>query len=163
MCITKTFRGFSLRGDPWNGPGGNNGWTGCQNHFYGPKNRKHRCVLRILPGSEISGNGVFRRRSHGYLRKISGGWQGKNILQSLETVIRNGKKALFIGTGCKVAAAINHLKGKELDQSLLYTIDLICYGVPPVKTYTDFVSKLKRKYLSIQVGRQMPHLSLQGQ
>ena len=87
----------------------------------------------------------------------------KNILQSLEIVIRNGKKALFIGTGCKVAAAINHLKGKELDQSLLYTIDLICYGVPPVKTYTDFVSKLKRKYLSIQVGRQMPHLSLQGQ
>lgn len=55
--------------------------------------------------------------------------------------IDNGTNVLFIGTPCQVASVKNFLKTKD---ELLYTIDLICHGVPSLsllKKHVDRVTK----------------------
>lgn len=49
----------------------------------------------------------------------------------LRTDLKEGRNVLFIGTPCQVAAAKRTFKNTEN----LYTIDLICHGVPSVETF----------------------------
>ena len=53
-----------------------------------------------------------------------------NCWSLLRADLKEGKKVLFIGTPCQVAAARRAFKKAEN----LYTIDLICHGVPSVDT-----------------------------
>lgn len=60
--------------------------------------------------------------------------------------LADGKTVLFSGTPCYVCAMkmfTKHLKNKEN----LYTIDLICHGVPSPKVYHKYL-----QYLEKQVG-----------
>lgn len=58
-------------------------------------------------------------------------------LGSLRSDIKKGLKVLFIGTPCQVAAARRAVKNAEN----LYTIDLICHGVPSQLMLKDSLPK----------------------
>lgn len=60
-----------------------------------------------------------------------------NIWNLLRADLKEGKKVLFIGTPCQVAAAKRAFKKAEN----LYTIDLICHGVPSVDTLKKSLPK----------------------
>lgn len=65
---------------------------------------------------------------------------GNSYKQALER-LKDGKKVLFSGTPCQVAAMKSFMKGK--DTSKLILVDVVCHGVPsPVfwKSYIDLLS-----------------------
>lgn len=51
--------------------------------------------------------------------------------------LRDGKKVLFVGLPCQVAAVINFCGASEA----LYTIDLICHGTPSPKLLSAFLKE----------------------
>lgn len=63
------------------------------------------------------------------------GFSYKNIKKDLA----EGKKVLFIGTPCQVAGLRSYLQ-KEYEG--LFTIDLVCHGVPSQRLLVDHVSSL---------------------
>ncbi len=59
-----------------------------------------------------------------------------------------GRETLYIGTPCQIDGLL-HFLGKRYDN--LYTVDIICHGVPPYKYLQDYVKALnfKEKITSI--------------
>lgn len=51
----------------------------------------------------------------------------RECLKDIKKELRQGKKVLFIGTPCQVAAVKSVVGNND---SNLYTVDLICHGVP---------------------------------
>ena len=64
--------------------------------------------------------------------------------------LQQGKTVLFSGTPCQIAGLKNYLK-KEYDN--LYTIDLICHGVPSQKMFLDYVATLSSEKIEDFVFR----------
>lgn len=58
------------------------------------------------------------------------------IISAIRTDLECGKKVLFSGTSCQVAA-IKGLFGK--DYSNLICIDIVCHGVPSPKVFRDYI------------------------
>lgn len=58
------------------------------------------------------------------------------IYKRLKDFLKNGKKVLFIGLPCQVAAVKNYVGLSLLDS--LYTVDLICHGSPSPKLLSYF-------------------------
>lgn len=52
----------------------------------------------------------------------------KNVYRDIIQYLRSGRKVLFVGTPCQVAA-LRMVVGNDADQ--LLTVDLLCAGVPP--------------------------------
>ena len=71
------------------------------------------------------------------LEKLKGSKYVQSNISDVYTLIRkdlkNNRKVLFIGTPCQVAAVKKYFK----ENNLLYTVDLICHGVPSVKILKD--------------------------
>lgn len=65
------------------------------------------------------------------------------IYKRIKEDLINEKKVLFSGTPCQVAAVINYTK--NIKKGKLYTIDLICHGVPNQKMFNDYILVLKNK------------------
>lgn len=55
----------------------------------------------------------------------------------------SGKKVLFSGTPCQVAGLKGYL-GKEYDG--LYTVDIVCHGVPNQRQFSSFIKYIEKKY-----------------
>lgn len=67
----------------------------------------------------------------------------ESIFRQIKDKLRSGKEILFSGTPCQVSALKTYL-GKDYNN--LYTVDLICHGVPNTKIVNDFIkSKLSSK------------------
>ncbi|RJW38852.1 coenzyme F420 hydrogenase [Clostridiales bacterium TF09-2AC] len=63
--------------------------------------------------------------------------------------LMQGRKVLFSGTPCQVAA-MKTLVGNRFRKSL-YTIDIICHGVPSQKMFNDYIqTESKRRKIIIQ-------------
>lgn len=60
------------------------------------------------------------------------------IYKEIETILKNNRPVLFSGCPCQVAALYCFL-GKPYQN--LFTIDLVCHGVPSPKTYRKFVEQ----------------------
>ncbi|MBE6149304.1 MAG: 4Fe-4S dicluster domain-containing protein [Firmicutes bacterium] len=67
----------------------------------------------------------------------------KQIYKEVKQELINNKFVLFSGTPCQVSALKSYL-GK-LDQEKLYTIDLICHGVPSSRMFKDYIKYLEHK------------------
>ena len=53
--------------------------------------------------------------------------------------LENGKKVLYVGTPCQIDGLLHYLR-KPCDN--LYTIDIICHGVPPIKYLQNYLHGL---------------------
>lgn len=65
----------------------------------------------------------------------------KNCYSRVKSILSEGKKVLFTGTPCQIAGLYSFL-GKDYES--LYTIDLICHGVPSsvfFKKYLEYQEK----------------------
>lgn len=67
----------------------------------------------------------------------------KDIYRKIKEFLRTGKKILFCGTPCQVAALQAYLQQEDI--SNLYTIDFICMGVNSPKAYLAWLSEIEKK------------------
>lgn len=56
--------------------------------------------------------------------------------------LKKGKKVLFTGTPCQIAALYSYLDG---DYKNLFTADLVCHGVPSQKVLKAYIAELEKK------------------
>lgn len=70
--------------------------------------------------------------------------------QSVWNLIKNdlatGHKVLFSGTPCQVDALYSYIKRNRMDDGNLYTMDLICHGVPSPKLFAEFIGYSEKRY-----------------
>lgn len=64
------------------------------------------------------------------------------IYTQVKKDLTSGKTVLFSGTSCQIASLRNFV-GK---QERLFTVDLVCHGVPKNKIYNDYIEFLEKKY-----------------
>ena len=64
------------------------------------------------------------------------------MMKDIKLKLNNGCKVLFVGTSCQVAGLLNFLR---MDYENLYTIDLVCHGVPSPKLFKKYINYLKEK------------------
>lgn len=79
----------------------------------------------LLEINKFSGSKYIKSNPSGIYRKI-------------KECLNNGRKVLFIGLPCQVAACKNYI-GKQISQNL-YTIDLICHGTPSPELLEKFLN-----------------------
>ncbi len=66
----------------------------------------------------------------------------REALKRVKVCLQKGRRVLFIGLPCQIAAVYGFLGG---DNPNLVTIDLICHGKPPAKLFTHWVKELEKK------------------
>lgn len=71
--------------------------------------------------------------------------QMKGVYSSIENDLNNGTLVLFSGTPCYVTAVKNYFR-RNHNSNMLYTVDLICHGVPSPKIYRDYLKLLEQKF-----------------
>lgn len=64
----------------------------------------------------------------------------KNCMSEIKKLISNGAEVLFVGTPCQVAALKNFISSPKL-----WTIDVLCHGVPSQKLFDYYISYLEKK------------------
>ncbi|MDY4079524.1 MAG: Coenzyme F420 hydrogenase/dehydrogenase, beta subunit C-terminal domain [Clostridium sp.] len=77
--------------------------------------------------------------------------QGSKYLQSeigytykeAKKFLKQGRKVLFSGTACQIAGLKSFL-GKDFDN--LFTIDVLCHGVPSPKVWEKYINEKEKKY-----------------
>lgn len=65
-----------------------------------------------------------------------------NSYASIKEDLDNGHYVLFSGTPCQVDAIQSYISSKEN----LYTVDVICYGVPSPQIWLDYIAYVQQKY-----------------
>ncbi len=63
--------------------------------------------------------------------------------QEAEEDLKAGKKVLFSGTPCQIDGLKGYLR-KDYDH--LFTVDIVCHGVPSRKLFDSYVNFLEKKY-----------------
>ena len=96
---------------------------------------KHICVERIedLPQLQKS--------------KYVQSYMGDCYKQALQK-LKGGKKVLFSGTPCQVAAMKSLANGKYTDALIL--VDVVCHGIPSQTFWGDYVATLSKKFGSLK-------------
>lgn len=72
------------------------------------------------------------------------------IYKHVRALLVDGRKVLFSGTPCQVAALYSVLGKKNFDN--LWTIDIVCHGTPSVKLFEKLVEKQSRAQNSTLVS-----------
>lgn len=67
----------------------------------------------------------------------------KNTYIEAKEALLKGKKVLYTGTSCQIDGLIHFLKGVNCDN--LYTVNIICHGVPSNKLFKLYISWLEKK------------------
>lgn len=67
----------------------------------------------------------------------------KDIYLKIKKDLDDNKIVLFSGTPCQVDGLYGFLLGKEYDN--LFTIDIICHGVPSEKMFKDYIKFIEKK------------------
>ena len=106
------------------------------------------CGAALLPDSSVKHIFVENKESLSIL-------QGSKYVQSdtsgvfhkAKSILEAGKKLLFSGTPCQIAALKNYL-GKEYPN--LFTIDIVCHGVPSPELFREHVNANLSKGRTIQ-------------
>lgn len=57
--------------------------------------------------------------------------------------LRQGRTVLFSGTPCQIAGLYGYLGG---EREKLYTVDIVCHGVPSPRLFADYKAWLEKKY-----------------
>ena len=75
--------------------------------------------------------------------KLQGSKYAKSVIdyiyKDIKKDLKDNLKVLFSGTPCQVAALKQYLKVTNTSINNLYTIDLICHGIPSTKMFQDYI------------------------
>ena len=72
-------------------------------------------------------------RGSKYLQSVIG-----DCFKDIKTLLEENKKVLFTGTPCQVAGLYAFLRK---DYENLYTVELICHGVPSPKVFKKYLAE----------------------
>lgn len=72
-----------------------------------------------------------------------------SVYRSIEDYLKKGIAVLFCGTSCQVKALYCYLEIRHINTNSLYTIDLICHGVPGIKLLRDYLGETGFKFENI--------------
>lgn len=72
----------------------------------------------------------------------------RDIYKIIEEKLATGKPVLFIGLGCDVAGVKSFVKKRGIDQSNLFTIDILCHGPAVAGVHESYIKRLEKKYRS---------------
>lgn len=72
-----------------------------------------------------------------------------SVYRSIEDYLKKGIAVLFCGTSCQVKALYRYLEIRNINTNSLYTIDLICHGVPGIKLLRDYLGETSFKFENI--------------
>lgn len=64
-----------------------------------------------------------------------------SVYRAIEDHLKKDKIVLFCGTSCQVIALYHYLETRHISTNSLYTIDLICHGVPGIKLFRDYLDE----------------------
>lgn len=64
-----------------------------------------------------------------------------SVYRLIEDHLKNGTAVLFCGTSCQVKSLYRFLEIRHISTNDLYTIDLICHGVPGIKLLRDYIDE----------------------
>ena len=70
-----------------------------------------------------------------------------NVFLEIKSTLLQGKSVLFSGTPCQVDSLKHYVR--EIDTSKLFTIDIICHGVPSSKLFQDYIDGLSSNRMVI--------------
>lgn len=65
------------------------------------------------------------------------------VYREIRSLLREGRKVLFSGTPCQVAALYSVLGQKIFEN--LFTVDIVCHGTPSVRVFQKYVEELERQ------------------
>lgn len=68
----------------------------------------------------------------------------KQIFSDVENDLKLGKEVLFSGTACQVHGLLSYLDKKRCNTEKLFTIDIVCHGVPSPKMWREFLEKIQK-------------------
>lgn len=69
-----------------------------------------------------------------------------DCFQEVKCLLQNGKQVLFSGTACQIDGLYHFLDNRFKGQ--LFTIDLVCHGVPSPRVFKDYIRWLEAKWHS---------------
>ena len=69
----------------------------------------------------------------------------KNTFKEVKDYLNDNKIVLYVGTPCQIKG-LHLFLNKKYDN--LYTVDIICHGVPSPLVFSKYISKLEEKYNS---------------
>lgn len=72
-----------------------------------------------------------------------------SVYRPIEDYLKKGIAVLFCGTSCQVKALYCYLEIRHINTNSLYTIDLICHGVPGIKLLRDYLGETSFKFENI--------------
>lgn len=81
---------------------------------------------------------LYRLRGSKYVQSDIG-----ESYEEAERMLKTGQTVLFTGTPCQIAGLKSYL-GKEYEE--LYTIDLLCHGVPSPMIFKQYINYMKEKH-----------------
>lgn len=81
---------------------------------------------------------LYKLQGSKYVQSLLG-----DVFQNIRQDLQERKFVLFSGTPCQVDALNKYLE-KE-DKSLLYTIDIICHGVPSLQMFGEYIETIEKK------------------
>lgn len=67
----------------------------------------------------------------------------ENVYSKVKVFLDDGKKVLFTGTACQIAGLKSYLRKEYAD---LYTMDVLCHGVPSPKVWIRHLQEAKTRY-----------------
>jgi coenzyme F420-reducing hydrogenase beta subunit len=67
------------------------------------------------------------------------------IYTQVKKDLTSGKTVLFSGTSCQVASMRNFVGAQER----LFTVDLVCHGVPQDKIYNDYIDFIEKNMMVV--------------
>lgn len=69
---------------------------------------------------------------------------GADVYEDIEGDLRDGRKVLFSGTACQVAAMRNYLELRKVPTESLLLVDVICHGVPSPRLWAEWLDYVSR-------------------
>ena len=85
---------------------------------------------------------LFKLRGSKYVQADAG-----MIYREVRALLKAGKKVLFSGTPCQVAALYAVL-GKAATTADLTTVDIVCHGTPSVKVFEKYIAEIEKDKLA---------------
>lgn len=88
-------------------------------------------------------NDLGKTRGSKYVQSFTG-----DTFREVREYLNQGRSVLYSGTPCQISGLKSYLKTTRSDVSNLYTIDLVCHGVPSPSIFKSYIEYLEEIHKS---------------